>query len=55
MVEPAIASLFGVVILNESLAGPQILGMGFILVTVTVLSVYSSAQNEPLATKPLAE
>ncbi len=41
MVEPVTASLFGVVVLNEILASPQILGMGLILVTVTVLSVYS--------------
>lgn len=41
MVEPVTASLFGVVILNESLVGLQILGMGLILVTVTALSVYS--------------
>lgn len=44
MVEPVTASLFGVVILNESLVGLQILGMGLILVTVTALSVYSSAR-----------
>lgn len=41
MIEPVIASLFGVVVLNESLVGPQIVGMGLILVTVTALSVYS--------------
>lgn len=40
-IEPVIASLFGVVILNESLAGPQIFGMGLILMTVTALSVDS--------------
>jgi drug/metabolite transporter, DME family len=55
MVEPVTASLFGVVVLNESLAALQIFGMGLILVTVTALSVYSSAQSEPLMTKPLAE
>ena len=55
MVEPVTASLFGVVVLHESLATPQIFGMGLILVTVTALSVYSSAQNEPLGSKPLAE
>ena len=55
MVEPVTASLFGVVVLNESLAALQIFGMGLILVTVTALSVYSSAQNKPLTTKPLAE
>jgi len=44
MVEPVTASLFGVLVLNESLVGIQILGMGLILVTVTALSVYSSAR-----------
>jgi drug/metabolite transporter (DMT)-like permease len=43
MVEPVTAALFGVVILSETLVGPQILGMGLILVTVTALSVSSSA------------
>lgn len=47
MVEPVTASLFGVVVLNESLVGPQILGMGLILVTVTALSVYSSTGRPP--------
>lgn len=42
MVEPVTASLFGVVVLNESLIGPQIFGMGLILITVTALSVYTS-------------
>jgi len=41
MVEPVTASLFGVAVLQETLAGPQVLGMGLILVTVTALSVYS--------------
>ncbi len=49
MVEPVTASLFGVVVLNESLAALQILGMALILVTVTALSVHSSAQNKPPA------
>lgn len=44
MVEPVTASLFGVMILNESLVGLQIFGMGVILVTVTTLSVYSNAR-----------
>ena len=44
MVEPVTASLFGVVVLNESLAGLQIFGMGLILVTVTALSVNSSTR-----------
>jgi drug/metabolite transporter, DME family len=42
MIEPVTASLFGVVVLNESLAALQVLGMALILVTVTALSVYSS-------------
>ncbi len=41
MLEPVVASLFGVVVLNESLVAPQIFGMGLILVTVTALSVDS--------------
>jgi drug/metabolite transporter (DMT)-like permease len=41
MIEPVVASLFGVVVLNESLIGPQIFGMGLILVTATALSVNS--------------
>ncbi len=47
MVEPVTASLFGVVILNENLVYPQIVGMGLILVTVTALSVYSSFGRPP--------
>ncbi|MDT8311489.1 MAG: DMT family transporter [Methylophaga sp.] len=42
MVEPVTASLFGVMVLDEALAGMQILGMGLILITVTALSVCSS-------------
>lgn len=41
MVEPVTASLFGFLVLQQSLAAPQILGMGLILVTVTALSVKS--------------
>lgn len=44
MVEPVTASLFGILILNESLAGLQILGMGLILVTVTALGVNLNAR-----------
>ncbi|MEJ2456348.1 MAG: EamA family transporter [Candidatus Thiodiazotropha sp.] len=47
MVEPVTASLFGVVVLNESLLALQILGMVMILVTVTALSVYSSIGRPP--------
>jgi len=47
MVEPVTASLFGVVVLNENLVGPQVLGMGLILVTVTALSISSSATRPP--------
>ncbi|MFD2190549.1 DMT family transporter [Pistricoccus aurantiacus] len=43
MVEPVTASLFGVVVLGESLAAVQIVGMGLILVTVTILSVASKS------------
>ena len=43
MVEPVTASLFGVLVLNETLLGLQILGMALILVTATVLSTSSSA------------
>ncbi len=45
MVEPVTASLFGVAILNESLGGLQIFGMGLILFTVTALSIYSNVQK----------
>ncbi|MBK1630135.1 EamA family transporter [Thiohalocapsa halophila] len=41
MVEPVTASLFGVVVLHETLVAVQVLGMGLILVTVTALSVNS--------------
>lgn len=41
MVEPVTASMFGVAVLHESLAALQYFGMGMILVTVTILSVYS--------------
>ncbi|MCF8053195.1 MAG: DMT family transporter [Desulfobacterales bacterium] len=47
MVEPVTASLFGVVVLHENLVGPQIFGMGLILVTVTALSVHSSVVRPP--------
>lgn len=47
MVEPVTASLFGVLVLNERLAGPQILGMSLILVTVTALSVYAKPREAP--------
>jgi drug/metabolite transporter (DMT)-like permease len=43
MVEPVTASLFGVVVLHESLVGLQIFGMALILVAVTALSVHSGA------------
>lgn len=45
MVEPVTASLFGVVIMNENLADPQIFGMALIMTTVTALSVYSNAKH----------
>ncbi|MEH6640715.1 DMT family transporter [Vreelandella glaciei] len=42
MVEPVTATLFGVVVLGESLGIIQMVGMGIILVTVTALSTTSS-------------
>lgn len=47
MVEPVTATLFGVVVLSETLVGPQILGMGLILGTVTALSIFSSSGRPP--------
>lgn len=44
MIEPVTAALFGVVVLHESLAGSQMVGMGVIIITVTVLSIYSKAE-----------
>jgi len=48
MVEPVTASLFGVLVLNESLAGPQILGVGLILTTATALSAASKSGRPPV-------
>ena len=45
MVEPVTATLFGVVVLTESLDSLQIFGMGLIMVTVTALSVDSGARR----------
>ncbi len=39
MVEPVTAALFGFLVLNQTLAGPQLFGMGLILAAVTTLSV----------------
>jgi len=41
LIEPVTAALFGVLMLSESLEGPQLLGMGLILITVTGLSLSS--------------
>lgn len=41
MVEPVTASLFGVAVLDESLAAVQVMGMVLILITVTALSVFT--------------
>ncbi len=49
MVEPVTASLFGVLVLNESLVALQIFGMGLIVLTVTTLGVYSSTLKESFA------
>lgn len=43
---PVTASLFGVVVLNESLVGLQIVGMALILLTATAMSVQSSVQQD---------
>ncbi len=45
MVEPVTASLFGVLVLGETLALPQILGLVLILATVTGLSLYSNLRR----------
>lgn len=44
MVEPVTASLFGVAFLNETLVGSQISGMVLILVTATLMSMYSNVR-----------
>ncbi|WP_278413648.1 EamA family transporter [Stutzerimonas kunmingensis] len=46
MVEPVTASLFGVVVLDESLVALQVLGMGLILLTVTALGLQGREPNE---------
>lgn len=45
MVEPVTASLFGVLVLSQTLAWSQVSGMALILVTVTLLSVFSSSDR----------
>lgn len=50
MIEPVTASLFGVVVLEESLTALQIFGMGLILIAVTLLDVYPRRQDETVAT-----
>jgi len=47
MVEPVTAALFGVLVLNETLVGLQVLGMALILVTATALSTSSPAAQPP--------
>lgn len=42
-VEPVTAALFGLLVLNESLIGLQLFGMGLILVTVTALTVSANS------------
>lgn len=46
MLEPVVASASGILILQESLNGPQFLGMLLILVTATGLSLRSAAAKE---------
>jgi len=43
MLEPITASLFGFMVLHQTLAGVQIIGMGLILITVTVMRAISPA------------
>lgn len=45
MVEPVVASLFGVLILDENLSTLQFCGIGLILIAVTALSIYSNARR----------
>ena len=45
MVEPVTASLFGVVVLKESLSVAQLFGMAIILITLTAMSVYASSTS----------
>ncbi len=45
MVEPVTASLFGVLLLGDSLTAMQLLGMVLILVTTTLFSVKQTAEN----------
>ncbi len=52
MVEPVTASLFGVIVLNQVLAGPQVLGMALILITVTTLSMHSKSAGAPTMKNP---
>lgn len=47
MVEPVTASLFGFLVLSESLTATQLVGMALILITVTSLSVFSSSGRTP--------
>lgn len=49
MVEPVTASLFGVLVLGESLVGIQLTGMAIILLTVTALSVHSGKARHGIA------
>jgi len=53
MVEPVTASLFGLVVLHQSVSPLQFFGMALILLTVTALSAFSGTEGtgrEPLAT-----
>jgi drug/metabolite transporter (DMT)-like permease len=52
MVEPVVASLFGVAVLSERLDGLQVTGMVLIVVTVTALSVRSSGRWSPKTEPP---
>lgn len=43
MIEPITVSLFGFALIQQSLTGLQLVGVGMILVTVTAVSVRSRA------------
>ncbi|MBY6205213.1 DMT family transporter [Halomonas denitrificans] len=47
MVEPVAAALFGVLVLSETLAASQLVGMAIVLATVTVLSLLSRDHRRP--------
>ncbi|QBZ83251.1 Threonine/homoserine exporter RhtA [Hydrogenovibrio crunogenus] len=47
MIEPVTATLFGVLVLNETLVSSQIVGIALIMITVTALSISSRTRHTP--------